>query len=472
LRETVSRIDQRVLGYEQMLHGVQSLFATTHWHNRAAMHAYVETLQLDANFSATQVIGLVDWVPAKFKAEHIKSMRAAGYSDYSIEPNEMRDAYAPIIQRETIGMRKKLKPGIDVWVDPVRRMAMERARDSGMATISGKTKLRGDVSDNGPPGFIMYLPIYVQGLPHDSLQQRRDHLLGWVYAAFHMNDFMASLYGDQPTGLAVSMYDGTDVNEDSLMYQSDVGGTRVQAMPSGAVKSTEYMVVAGHNWTLSLRPQDVYASRYARSIASQLALAGIALSALLALLTWLLIHGRERALRMAASMTEELRHMAQHDHLTGLPNRALFNDRLQQELAHAKRQQGHFAMVFIDLDHFKPVNDNFGHGVGDQILKEVAARLQRCVRGADTVGRIGGDEFVVLLAQMSDTATIHELSEKLRLAVKTPFVVNGRALALSCSIGVAIYPQHGVDAIALTKSADEAMYRAKAEGRDCVRFSN
>jgi diguanylate cyclase (GGDEF)-like protein len=470
LRETVSRIEQRVQGYEQMLRGVQSLFATTAWPNRAAMHDYVETLQLDANFSGVQVIGLVEWVPQQSKATHLAAMRAAGFADYAIEPDGLREVYAPIIQREPYAGRAHL--GGDVWDDPVRRLAMERARDSGMAAISGKVRLKVDASGVALPGFIMYLPIYAPGLPHDSLQQRRTHLLGWVYAAFHMNEFMASLYGNQSPGLAVAVYDDTDVSAASLLYQSDGGAALLEPSSAESIQSKEYMVVAGRNWTLSLRTQEAFESRYVRSMATGIALAGITLSVLLAMLAWQLIHGRNRALRLAAAMTEELRHMAQHDPLTGLPNRALFNDRLGQELARAKRQQGRFAMVFLDLDHFKPINDNYGHLVGDHILKEVAQRLQKCVRAADTVGRIGGDEFVVLLAQLSDEDTAQDLAEKLRLALKPAFLLNARELHLSCSIGVALYPQHGTEAIALTKSADEAMYRAKEEGRDCVRVSD
>ena len=469
LRETVSRIEQRVQGYEQMLHGVQSLYATTAWGNRSAMHAYVDTLQLDANFSGVQVMGLVEWVPDQHKARHLQAMQAAGVPDYRIEPDAVREAYAPVVQREPYVGRTVL--GNDTWIDPVRRLAMERARDSGMAAITGRVKLRVDANGVAAPAFIMYLPIYAPGMPHESLQQRREHLIGWAYASFHMNDFMASLYGSQPPGLTLAIYDDTDVSPASLLYQSEGDAAPVGWGHAEAIQSNEYMVVAGHNWTLSLRTQDAFESRYVRSLATEIALTGATLSLVMAMLAWQLIHGRERALRLAAAMTEELRHMAQHDPLTGLPNRALFNDRLGQELARAKRQQGRFAMVFLDLDHFKPINDTYGHGAGDHILKAVAQRLQKCVRAADTVGRIGGDEFVVLLAQLSDEDPVQELAEKLRLALKPPFLLNGQELKLSCSVGVAVYPAHGTDAIALTKSADEAMYRAKEEGRDCVRLS-
>ncbi|WP_342619318.1 diguanylate cyclase [Rhodoferax sp. GW822-FHT02A01] len=427
LRESVSRIEQRVQGYEQMLRGVQSLFATTSWNNRTAMHNYVDALQLDANFSGVQTIGMIDWSPHKTK-----------------------------VQLD------------DDWSDPVRREAMERARDSGIAAISGNVQLKTQ-GNLASPGFIMYLPVYASGMPHESLQQRRDHLVGWVYAAFQMSDFMASLYGSQSPGLMVAIYDGTDVRDSALLYQSDNGNANGDGPSAETLQSIEYMVLAGHNWTLLLRSKDSFESNFGRSMATGIAVGGAILGLVMALLAWQLIHGREMALRFASSMTEELRHMAQHDPLTGLPNRALFNDRLHQELARAKRQNGRFAMVFLDLDQFKPINDNYGHAIGDQILKEVAKRLQKCVRAADTVGRIGGDEFVVLLAHLSETDHVLELADKFRLALKAPFMVNGQPLALSCSVGVAVYPDNGTDAIALVKNADEAMYRAKDAGRDCVK---
>jgi diguanylate cyclase (GGDEF)-like protein len=219
-----------------------------------------------------------------------------------------------------------------------------------------------------------------------------------------------------------------------------------------------------------LSTQKPFEDRYGRGVEAVIAVAGVGLSLLLALLTWLMINGRDRAVRLAATMTEELRHVAQHDTLTGLPNRALFNDRLNQELARAKRQGGRFAIAFLDLDHFKPINDNFGHDVGDQVLRWVARQLAATVRAADTVGRIGGDEFVVLLAQLSESDAILALANKLNQALRQPFAVNGHQLSISCCIGVARYPEDGTDALTLTKGADDAMYRAKEAGRDCVRL--
>ena len=135
----------------------------------------------------------------------------------------------------------------------------------------------------------------------------------------------------------------------------------------------------------------------------------------------------------------------------------------------AQRHDTHFALVFLDLDKFKPINDNFGHAVGDQVLQQVAQRLQRSVRAEDTVGRVGGDEFVMLLSGVGSPEDILGLTEKISVTVRQPIVVEGRDMHISCSMGVAVYPHSGQDAIALTKSADDAMYRAKSEGRDCIR---
>ena len=472
LRETVSRVEQRVQGYEQMLRGVHSLFATTPLKNRIALHDYVDALQLDANFSGIQAIGVVEWVPAPQKPAHLATMRSAGFPDYRIVPEGLREVYAPIVQREPYVGRNRASPGSDVWHDPVRRPALEKARDSGMAAISGKVQLKADAESSAPPGFIMYLPIYAQGQVHDSMTQRRAQLIGWVYAAFHMNEFMASLYGSQPPGLSLAVFDDTDITDAALLYRKG-SDTAIRKPPKqSAISANEYMVVAGHNWTLSLSTQEAFENRYGRGIETVTAITGVASSLLLALLVWLMINGRDRAVRLAAEMTEELRHMAQHDPLTGLPNRALFNDRLNQALASAQRQNGRFAMVFLDLDHFKPINDNFGHDVGDQALRQVATQLQNSVRAADTVGRIGGDEFVVLLSQLSDSDDILALANKFHQALQHPFVVAGHELSISCSIGVAVYPENGTTALALTKEADDAMYRAKEAGRNCVRLSN
>ncbi len=163
---------------------------------------------------------------------------------------------------------------------------------------------------------------------------------------------------------------------------------------------------------------------------------------------------------------ERLVYMATHDPLTQLPNRSLFFDRVGQSLELAKRHGAKLALLFIDLDKFKPINDTWGHAVGDLLLRAVAQRLTDRVRATDTVGRIGGDEFVVLLHEVADEEAAIKVAEALGEALRQPFAVADHDLTISASIGIALYPDHGEDASALTRHADAAMYQAKAGGRD------
>ena len=165
---------------------------------------------------------------------------------------------------------------------------------------------------------------------------------------------------------------------------------------------------------------------------------------------------------------ERIRHMAQYDALTDLPNRALLSDRLHQALSNAKREQKHLALMFIDFDKFKPINDSLGHGTGDKLLVKAALRMQRCMRESDTVARIGGDEFVVLLPNIEAELDAKIVAEKIRQAVELPFEIEEYTLNISVSIGIAIYPEHGEDEIELSKNADCAMYSAKQAGRNNV----
>lgn len=165
-----------------------------------------------------------------------------------------------------------------------------------------------------------------------------------------------------------------------------------------------------------------------------------------------------------------LEYQAHHDSLTGLPNRALLHDRIDRAITHAARNDNQVAVIFVDLDHFKLINDSLGHHVGDRLLLEVASRLQACVRSNDTVVRQGGDEFVLVLAEQHHEDEVLAVVSRLLDAVSRPWTDNGQEYGLSCSIGVSCYPRDGEDPGALLRSADAAMYQAKAAGRSTYHF--
>ncbi len=167
---------------------------------------------------------------------------------------------------------------------------------------------------------------------------------------------------------------------------------------------------------------------------------------------------------------EHNRHLAEHDFLTGLPNRVLFLDRLQQALAVARRKHTKVAVMFLDLDRFKGINDSFGHHVGDAVLKEVAGRLTGCVRVVDTVSRQGGDEFVVILADIGGVDQAAHVANSVMQAVARPVQYDGITVSLSVSIGISIYPTDGGELDTLLRHADIAMYHAKQNGRNAFSF--
>lgn len=182
------------------------------------------------------------------------------------------------------------------------------------------------------------------------------------------------------------------------------------------------------------------------------------------------VHGVTRDISERRRQQDAIRHMAQHDQLTGLANRALFAHHLNQVLAEAKRDDGHFALVYLDLDHFKPINDRFGHAIGDMVLKEAAQRMQTSLRESDIVARIGGDEFIMLLGGITTAEDAINTADKVRRTMATPFQVDGHALTITCSLGIALFPEHGSDEITLSRHADEALYAVKRAGRDGVRM--
>ena len=171
-------------------------------------------------------------------------------------------------------------------------------------------------------------------------------------------------------------------------------------------------------------------------------------------------------------MESKLKHLAEFDYLTEIPNRQLFNENLKYAIAQAKRQNSRLALLFIDLDEFKNINDSYGHDIGDLLLKAFATRVKKHIRESDCIGRIGGDEFLVLLSNIEDLDNAMELAKQICFIVEQPFdIPNYPGLKISSSIGVALYPDHASTHTQLMKLADNAMYKVKESGRNAVQFS-
>ncbi len=186
------------------------------------------------------------------------------------------------------------------------------------------------------------------------------------------------------------------------------------------------------------------------------------------LLIWSLKMKKEIKRRKIAE--KELKYLAEHDPLTNLPNRILFTDRLKQAIKNAARYSENIAVLFIDLDHFKNINDSLGHNAGDILLQTISKRLNNSIRKSDTVARLGGDEFSVILDHFSHIDTIKSVVNNIINSVKEPIYINNQKIYTTLSLGVSIYPQDGIDTETLIKNADIAMYKAKDNGRNNYQF--
>ena len=465
VRDVTEVIRQRLMIYEQVLRATKGLFVVNREVTRDMFSAYIQALNLTENYPGIQGIGFSAFVPAQEKERHIASVRKEGFEEYTIRPEGEREVYSAIVYIEPFADRNLRAFGYDMYSEPVRRAAMDKARDTGESALSGKVTLVQETSGEVQSGFLIYLPVYKEDMQYEVPELRRRYLLGWVYAPFRMGDFMRGLFDDLGIDVDIEIYDGGTLNEAARMFDAR---SDVQALSPGfRWRSVARIEAANHMWSVAIAALPVFEHRIESGRTQLVLQAGLSISLLLALLMWIFLDDRARAVQA----TNQAMQLALYDPLTGLPNRKLLDERLHQALAAAKRNGGQVALLFIDLDKFKPVNDNYGHSYGDLLLKEVAQRLRGCVRESDTASRLGGDEFVALLPEVEGAEDVSVVADKILQRLTMPYHVAGHTFDISASIGAAIYPQDGADAKALTRSADLAMYDAKNSGRANVKFA-
>nr|WP_316641180.1 EAL domain-containing protein [uncultured Roseateles sp.] len=474
LRQSANRIEQRMAAFEQLLRGAQGLFDASDLVERDDFRVYVEVALSGADFSGLQAFAFTPLIPGQRLENFVHAQRRMGQTSYRVFPEGEREWHAPVTYIEPFSRLTERAMGFDALSDSARREAMFKARDSGAMVMTRKTRLVTEAEGEAQAAFVLFLPLYAKGKPLGNVAQRREQLTGWVFATFRMGDLMSGLYGEGTPGLDLRVYDGVELSDAALMYRSgpDAGHA---ALPGK--EAHEYIAMANHTWTLVAGMRPEFEQRFSSNSASIIAVSGVGLSLLLSLLSWQLLTARARAFGRAEAMTRELReseermrHMAQHDALTGLPNRRTFRDRLEQDVKKSKRDGLPVAVLFIDLDQFKEVNDTLGHDQGDVLLKEAAQRICHCVREADTVARLGGDEFTVILAELHDLARVEAIAQHINQALAAPFELRGEQAYVSASIGITLYPHDATEIDDLLKQADQAMYVAKDAGRNCFSF--
>ncbi|HTA33222.1 MAG TPA: bifunctional diguanylate cyclase/phosphodiesterase [Solirubrobacteraceae bacterium] len=349
------------------------------------------------------------------------------------------------------------------WCDPTSLLGgyehngTTRAQFTQAITDDGQYGVY-SINLSGVTSLIVEVAAYRPGTPLKSVAQRRDAVTGWVLGSFDITSLMQSALGGT-RGLAVTLY-----HSNPGLVPEFIG----RAGSAGAHRFTNHATVQMDGiWTVDVAGAPPVSGLSAQLQGVIVLIGGVLLSLLLATLMWVLARSRDRAIGMVREKTGELRHQAMHDALTGLPNRVLALDRVEQMLARARRQQLPVAALYVDIDGFKHVNDSFGHAAGDALLRIVARRLESVVREGDTAARLGGDEFVVLVEGATLDAGPELVAERLLEVLREPYDMLGevgRELTVTASIGIAFGLRGTPDE--LLRDADIALYEAKGAGRD------
>ena len=308
VNEIVANINTRMAKYEQILEGGAGLFAASSSVERDEFAEYVRTLKLEDKYPGIQGVGFSIMVPPPEKDRHIAQIRAEGFPEYDLRPAGVRDVYTSILYLEPFSWRNQRAFGYDMYSEPVRRTAMSKARDEDRAVISGKVRLKQETEEDVQAGLLMFLPVFRADAPHHTADERRANLIGWVYAPFRMNDLMRGIlgehFGEISAVLDLEIYDGGSSAGRGLMFDSN---DRVRRQDS-AFHVAKTIPLFGHQWTLVIRSLPSFDARLKSDEANIIALAGTLGSVMLALVVWLLVTGRARAVEMAEAMTADLRH--------------------------------------------------------------------------------------------------------------------------------------------------------------------
>lgn len=330
VRETVEDINHRMQVYEQVLRGTRGFLQASMEVKRDEFRTYVAALRLEEYYPGIQGIGLAEIVaPAKLD-EHVSGMWRQGFPHYQIFPATERAFYTAASQIEPMNDANQRALGFDMYSEPVRRAAMEHARATGRPSLSGKVQLKQELRNDGPPGFIMYFPVYRQDMPLATEEERLAASMGWVYAAFRLQAFLSGLGGERSTDLHLSIYDGDKVDAEACMLgctQTDPGNS--------LLSMTRQVLVTDHPWTLRVRSSPAFEVQLDQDKPMLIATGGLVLSILLALFVGVLASSRSRALATARHMTRELH--TSHRHI------ALDKERIERIL-----ESSHDAFIALD----------------------------------------------------------------------------------------------------------------------------
>jgi diguanylate cyclase len=456
--------------YLNKLDALRALFESSAEVTRAEFEIFTGRLLLHQS-----AIQNFSWVPRVARDERAALEAAAvrdGIADYriksvaadgSLAPSEEREEYFPILYA-SVRSRKSPIYGLDLRTEPSIKQLLARSRDDDQLSAVPDYALHSAMGNKH--GFLFSLPVYRQGLPHDTVEDRRRNLVGFVHGAFLTAEAFGTIIDTATTVHPVDLYlFAADAGSALPLY---VHSSRLRTEP--AEPKSEAALRAGPHWSGELRAGDASWRIMAVPIPGG-PMSGGHGQALVVLAAGLLVGGLVLANMSAAGRyARRIEALAQTDPLTTLANRRGFVARLTQAFAAARRGGTPFAVLYLDLDEFKDVNDTLGHPMGDLLLRNVVERLKKAVRKTDLVARFGGDEFAILLADANDPVATGTLAGKLVRILASPYTIEGNEVRITASIGISPYSAELPGPEAMMMQADLALYRAKDDGRNCFRF--
>jgi len=478
-------VQSRIRAYGDVLYALRGLFDASDKVTRDDFHQFAQALSLGERYPGVTAISFASRVPHARKLEFERAVRAEtsplvkGLPKFAIKPPGERPEYAVLTYIEPMGKNVPAW-GLDLNADPLRRSVTDRARDTGrMASSSGVTLLRD--GNSSVSSTLLRLALYRGGGVPGSVEERQQLYWGMVGSTVRVNEMIdATLSKEILSRAQLQIYEagnapGEGAAGDTLLFDSAPSGTAAAPAEFSGYAVTQRLAVADREWLLRIVPRKDPVDLLDKAGTASILAATLAISALL---FWLMTsiavsesRGAELAKRNrdAALLREKLREQAMHDKLTGLYNRHYVEEWFGLELLRAQRHGRSIAAIMLDIDHFKRFNDSFGHEAGDLVLRELAGVLRRFARQSDVASRYGGEEFLVLLPECPFDAALRKAEQLREEAAKLKLEHNDRGLgSVTVSIGVAAFPDHAQEAKALLRCADEALYDAKAAGRDRV----
>ena len=292
VRDVNTRIEHRINDYEQILRSVRGFYNSSVFVNRNEFKLFFNSLSINENYPGIQGVGFSQIVPPGQIKKHISDVRKEGLPDYKIWPEGKRKFYTSVIYLEPYEKLNLRALGYDMFSEPVRRKAMETARDSNLTFMSGKVYLIQETGESKQTGFLIYLPVYKNGTPHTTIDERRKNILGWVFSPFRFDDFMSGLFGERASDLDIHIYDSKNISDKTQMFDSHPNAPVLNEK----LTLSNYINFNGQKWTVIISSTTALEARIGTDTSRIILIVGLSLSLLFSLLTWLFVSKRMQAI--------------------------------------------------------------------------------------------------------------------------------------------------------------------------------